>query len=238
MPVSPRLVGAPRSIRRTATRLATTVLPTAILLAAAVLPASAQLDATIAGAERARDGEVVVLMRTDVGDLVLGIDTLRAPVTGTNFLRYVDAGLYGGGTFYRAVRDDNQPDDSVRIDVVQGGMDRARRRQAFDPIALEGTEQTGLRHLDGTLSMARSGPHSARAEFFITLGPQPSLDAGGNRNPDGLGFAAFGRVLGGMEVVHDIHGRPADGQYLVTRVAIQFAERIGPRTPGGAPPEP
>lgn len=177
-----------------------------------------------------REGEVEVFLRTDQGDLRLAIDTLRAPVTGRNFLRYVDAGLYGGGTFYRAVRDDNQPDDSVRIDVVQGGMDRARRRQAFDPIPLESTEATGIQHLDGTLSMARSGPDTATAEFFITVGPQPSLDAGGARNPDGFGFAAFGRVLTGMDVVRAMHGLPTDGQYLMTRVSIRFAERVGPRT--------
>lgn len=176
------------------------------------------------------EGEAAVLVRTERGDLLLAVDTLRAPTTASNFLRYVDAGLYAGGTFYRTVRDDNQPDDSVRIAVVQGGMDRARRRQAFEPIPLESTETTGLRHLDGTLSMARSGPHTATAEFFITIGPQPSLDAGGARNPDGLGFAAFGRVVDGMDVVRAIHAMPADGQYLVERVAIRFAERIGPRT--------
>jgi len=179
-----------------------------------------------------REGEVEVFMRTDQGDLRLAIDTLRAPVTGQNFLRYVDAGLYGGGTFYRAVRDDNQPDDSVRIDVVQGGMDRARRRQAFDPVSLESTEKTGIQHLDGTLSMARSGPNTATAEFFITLGSQPSLDAGGARNPDGFGFAAFGRVIEGMDLVRTIHRLPTDGQYLIDRVSIRFAERVGPLTSG------
>ncbi len=175
-----------------------------------------------------RDGEVLVLMRTDMGDLHLAIDTARAPITGRNFLRYVDAGLYGGGTFYRSVRNDNQPDDSVRIEVIQGGMDRARRRQAFEAITLESTDATGLRHLDGTLSMARSGPNTATAEFFITLGAQPSLDAGGARNPDGFGFAAFGRVVEGMDVVRGVHGLPTEGQYLVSRVGIRFAERVGP----------
>ena len=176
------------------------------------------------------DGEVLVLMRTELGDLHLAVDTLRAPVTARNFLRYVDGGLYAGGTFYRSVRDDNQPDDSVRIAVIQGGMDRARRAQAFAPISLESTETTGLRHIDGTLSMARSGPNSATAEFFITLGSQPSLDAGGARNPDGFGFAAFGRVIEGMDVVGAVHELPTEGQYLVDRVAIHFAERVGPRT--------
>jgi peptidyl-prolyl cis-trans isomerase A (cyclophilin A) len=105
-------------------------------------------------------------------------------------------------------------------------MDRSRQEEAFDPIPLEGTETTGLRHVDGTLSMARSGPNSARAEFFVTIGDQPSLDAGGARNADGLGFAAFGRVIEGMDVVRAIQARPADGQYLTTRVGIRFVERV------------
>lgn len=180
-------------------------------------------------AERLRSGEVHLIMRTDAGDLHLAVDTLRAPVTAGNFLRYVDRSLYTGGTFYRAVRLDNQPDDDVRIEVVQGGMDRSRREEALDPIPLESTDATGLRHLDGTLSMARSGPNSARAEFFITIGDQPSLDAGGARNPDGLGFAAFGRVLDGMDVVREIQRGETDGQYLVTRVGIRFVERVGTR---------
>ncbi len=176
-----------------------------------------------------RPGEVQVLMRTDQGDLLLAVDTLHAPVTGSNFLRYVDAGLYTGGTFYRSVRLDNQPDDAVKIEVVQGGMDRDRRLQAFPPIALEATTTTGLSHLDGTLSMARAGADTGQAEFFICIGPQPELDAGGARNPDGRGFAAFGRVLDGMEVVRTIQGRATDGQYLVEQVGIVFAERVGPR---------
>ena len=185
--------------------------------------------AQTAGDAEPREGEVHVLMRTDLGDLHLAIDTLRAPVTGANFLRYVDRSLYTGGTFYRAVRLDNQPNDEVTIEVVQGGMDRTRRDDAFDPIELESTDVTGILHLDGVLSMARSGPNSARAEFFITIGAQPSLDAGGARNADGLGFAAFGRVLAGMAVVRAIQSRPTDGQYLVNRVGIQFVERVGGR---------
>lgn len=213
-------------MRRSPSRL---LAPPILLLLFVFAGERAEGQAPVEPDSNLREGEVLVLMRTDLGDLQLAIDTARAPVTGGNFLRYVDAGLYGGGTFYRSVRDDNQPDDSVRIDVVQGGMDRARRREAFEPIALESTETTGLRHLDGTLSMARSGANTATAEFFITLGVHPSLDAGGARNPDGLGFAAFGRVVAGMDVVRSVHARPADGQYLLDRVAIRFVERVGPR---------
>ncbi len=202
---------------------------TATLLTAAMLHAPV-LHAQGSPADRLRDGEVHLLARTDLGDIHMAVDTLRAPITGTNFLRYVDAHLFGGGTFYRAVRMDNQPNDEVKIEVIQGGMDRARRADAFPPIPLESTDSTGILHTDGVLSMARSGPDTGRAEFFITIGNQPSLDAGGDRNADGFGFAAFGRVLEGMDVVRQIQAAPTNGQNLVTRVGIQFLERVGRRS--------
>jgi peptidyl-prolyl cis-trans isomerase A (cyclophilin A) len=191
-----------------------------------------------AGTASLRPGEVHVVMVTALGRIDLAVDTVNAPLTAANFLRYVDAGLYEGGTFYRAVTLANQPDDTVRIEVVQGGMDRSRRDRAFPPIALEGTSATGIPHRDGTLSMARGAPDTARAEFFICIGDQPSLDEGGDRNPDGRGFAAFGRVLSGMDVVRAIQDLPAEGQYLLERVAIEAASRAAPasagpgRTPG------
>lgn len=215
-----RRIGRPT--RSTLPRIASRIALAAVAIAVASGPALAQTDTS----SDLRAEEVHLLMRTDMGDLHLAVDTVQAPITAGNFLRYVDTGLFTGGTFYRTVRPDNQPDADVKIEVVQGGMDRARSEQAFDPIPLEGTDATGIRHLDGTLSMARSGPNTARAEFFITIGDQPSLDTGGERNPDGLGFAAFGRVLEGMEIVREIQALPADGQYLVTRVGIRFVERV------------
>lgn len=166
-----------------------------------------------------------VEISTDLGTIVVELDETRAPRTVSNFLRYVDAGLYADGTFYRTVRLDNQPDDEVLIEVIQGGVDRSRVDEAFDPIEMEGTEATGLRHTDGVISMARGGPDTARGEFFICIGAQPELDEGGRRNPDGFGFAAFGRVIEGMEVVHRIHARETDGQRLVAPVRILGVER-------------
>jgi len=207
-----------------------------LLLGAALTMIAASPGATAQDAPASlREGEVRLLMRTDAGDIHLAVDTVRAPITAGNFLRYVDRGLYTGGTFYRTVRLDNQPDDDVKIEVVQGGMDRSRTEQALPPIPLEGTTSTGIRHVDGTLSMARGAPNSARAAFFITIGAQPSLDEGGARNPDGLGFAAFGRVLGGMDVVRAIQAEPAEGQYLVNRIGIRFVERVAA---AGTPPVP
>ena len=170
-----------------------------------------------------------VVIETTLGEIEVLVDLHAAPLTAANFLSYVDEGLYAGGSFYRSVRMDNQPDDSVRIEVVQGGMDRGRRDDAFPPIRLEGTGETGLAHEDGVISMARAGPNSARAEFFICVGDQPELDEGGLRNPDGLGFAAFGRVVRGMDVVHLIHGLATEGQMMTDPVPIVGARRAGGR---------
>jgi peptidyl-prolyl cis-trans isomerase A (cyclophilin A) len=168
-----------------------------------------------------------VLLRTERGDIELEIDTAHAPVTGVNFLRYVDGRFFDGGRFFRTVRADNQPLDSVRIAVVQAGIDPARAQEQFAPIALEPTNVTGLRHREGTVSMARAAPNSATSSFFITLADEPALDSGGLRNPDGLGFAAFARVVQGMDVVRAIHAAPADErQMLLEPVRILSAHRI------------
>ncbi len=157
---------------------------------------------------------VEVRIETSLGTIWAEVDTVMAPVTANNFLRYVDLGLYNGGSFYRTVRMDNQPDNEVKIEVIQGGIDRSRREELSEPIPMEPTSVTGILHLDGTLSMARGGPDTARAEFFICIGAQPELDQGGRRNSDGWGFAAFGRVRVGMEVVRLIQAQEAEGQYF------------------------
>jgi peptidyl-prolyl cis-trans isomerase A (cyclophilin A) len=166
----------------------------------------------------------VVLIRTGMGDISVEVDLARAPVTAANFLRYVDAGLYDGSVFHRTVTMANQPKDAVRIEVIQGGLLAAERE--FPPIAHETTAATGLKHLDGTVSLARSKPGSATSSFFFCVGPQPELDFGGKRNPDGQGFAAFGRVVSGMDVVRAIHARPAEGQSLKPPVAIFSVRRV------------
>ena len=166
-----------------------------------------------------------VVFRTERGEIEVEVDTIRAPVTGKNFLRYVDGGFFTNGSFYRVVRADNQPNDSIRITVIQAGATREKRGQGFPPIELERTSVTGLKHLDGTLSMARAGPNTATSSFFICLGPQPALDFGGMRNPDGQGFAAFGRVVRGLDVARRIQSEPAKGQNLVTPIVIHEAVR-------------
>jgi peptidyl-prolyl cis-trans isomerase A (cyclophilin A) len=160
-----------------------------------------------------------VIIHTAMGDIEAEVDTIHAPLTSANFLRYVDLGFYRFGRFYRTVRADNQPADKVKIAVVQAGLDSLRVKD-FPPIKLERTRVTGLLHKDGTLSMARDGPDTATSDFFICVGDQPSLDFGGKRNPDGQGFAAFGRVMLGMDVVKRIQASPAHGQTLTPSVAI------------------
>ncbi|WP_420462474.1 peptidylprolyl isomerase [Candidatus Palauibacter sp.] len=163
---------------------------------------------------------VRVVVETEMGTFELEVDVDRAPVTAANFLRYVDGGFYDGGTFFRTVHADNQPEDSIRIAVVQGGWNPDTEAESFPPIPLERTSETGLRHLDGAVSMARGGPDTATQSFFICIGDQPSLDFGGLRNPDGQGFAAFGRVVAGMDVVLAIHRAPYEAQQLTPPLRI------------------
>ncbi len=171
-------------------------------------------------------GMITVRIATTAGSILVALDSAKAPITTANFLRYVDGGYYTNGSFFRTVRADNQPRDSVRIGVIQGGPDSTKNGDAFGPIPLERTTATGLRHLDGTISMARDGPNTATSSFFICIGDQPSLDFGGHRNPDGQGFAAFGRVIAGMDVVRRIQSDPADGQRLAPPVTILGIERV------------
>jgi len=191
---------------------------------AAAIGALASLLAT-GRATPAAAPPVVVALETDRGVIVVEVDVARAPVTAANFLRYVDEARYQGGVFHRTVRLDNQPGKDVLIEVIQAGVNPEFADKDHAPIPLERTSRTGLRHEDGTVSMARDGPDTATSDFFICIGPQPSLDEGGRRNPDGQGFAAFGRVVRGMEVVRQIQGAPADGQKLTPPVRIVSARR-------------
>jgi peptidyl-prolyl cis-trans isomerase A (cyclophilin A) len=167
-----------------------------------------------------------VRIRTEVGNIDIELYPGRAPGTVENFLRYVAGGFYEGGRFHRTVKLDNQPNNDVLIEVIQAGVNPERRGESFDPIPLERTNVTGLRHEDGAISMARGGPNSARSDIFICIEDQPSLDFGGDRNADGQGFAAFGKVVDGMDVVRAIQAAPADAQSLTPPVGIISIERL------------
>ena len=153
-------------------------------------------------------------------------EPLKAPKTTANFLRYVDGGFYDGGRFHRTVTPANQPDNKVKIEVIQAGVAPAKAKAEFPPVKLERTRDTGLKHTNGTISMARDGPDTATGDFFVCVGDQPELDFGGKRNPDGQGFAAFGRVVKGMDVVRKIQTSPAAGQALTPPMGIKSARRL------------
>ena len=178
-------------------------------------------------ARPAAQGLVRVLVQTELGDIVLEVDSKRAPNTAANFLRYLDAGHYDGGSFHRTVKMDNQPDSPVKIEVIQAGVSAELAKDGFPSIPIERTSVTGLRHADGTISMARGQPDSATSGWFVCINDQPSLDFGGARNPDGQGFAAFGRVVQGMDVVRKIQRAPnTDAQRLTPPIKILKAARV------------
>lgn len=166
-----------------------------------------------------------IAIETTIGKIELDLYPAAAPITVANFLYYAGIGAYDGGAFHRTVTMQNQPQNHIKIEVIQAGMNPLRRDELGAPIPLERTTLTGLRHVDGTLSMGRSEPDSADEEIFICIGDQPELDFGGRRNPDGQGFAAFGQVTSGMDVVRAIQTSAHEEQKLtppiqITRISI------------------
>lgn len=167
-----------------------------LLLAAALLPSAGE------AAPRRRHAAappVRVRIDTSYGPIVIELEMKRAPITCANFLRYVDAKKFDGTDFYRAARGERNPKEGL----VQGGVNHDGTRSFF-PIKLEPTSKTGLRHVNGTVSMARNDPNTAMGDFFIVLGDGSYLDA----SPGYPGYAAFGHVLSGMAVASRILAEP------------------------------
>ena len=171
-----------------------------------------------------------VALKTALGDIIMELAADKAPITCANFLRYVAAGRYNGAVFYRAMKLVPDP----LIGLVQGGVENDPAR-SFPPIAHESTRVTGLSHKDGTISMARFAPGTATSEIFICVGDIVSLDADPAQPGDNAGFAAFGRVVEGMDVVRAILTAPVSatagegvmkGQMLDPKVTIAGAKRI------------
>ena len=166
-------------------------------------------------------------METELGPIQLELYPDRAPITVSNFLMYVDENRYKDFHFYRVVHMENQPDNDVKIEVIQGGLGFDKHPMELPTIAHETTDKTGLRQLNGTLSMARMEPGTASSEIFICINDQPELDFGGKRNPDGQGFAAFGKVISGMDVVRKIQLLPETNQILDKVVKVNSIQRNG-----------
>lgn len=185
------------------------------------------------GACRSVEPNPRVTIVTGRGEIEAEIFLDRAPVSAAAFLANVDQGVYNDGRaeFYRVVHIANQPRNQVKIEVVQGGVDRETGDTRTPYIPHETTAVTGLTHRDGSLSLAREEPGSANTEFSICIGAQPELDFGGRRNPDGQGFAVFGQVRQGMEVVRRIQRLPETGQYLDQAVPIRSIRRDGQAGP-------
>lgn len=168
-------------------------------------------------------GRIPIRIETVMGNIDAELDSIHAPITVANFLKYVDAKAYDSATFFRTVRMDNQQNDSVRIQVIQA--QKMRGKPSFPGIDIERTNVTGLRHTDGALSMARSSaPNSNASSFSVVIGAQPSMDFGGHRNLDGQGFTVFGYVTSGMDVAKKIQASAAgvngNPQTMVTPVTI------------------
>ena len=183
------------------------------------------------GTAVADEGTVRITMSTSEGDIGIDLYLDKAPVTAGNFLKLVENGDMDGGSFYRVVTFEND-NGNPKIEVIQGGL--GDRSEGFDTIDHETTEQTGILHTDGVISMARGGVGTASTEFFICIGDQPGLDHGQPRNADNQGFAAFGKVVSGMDVVRRINAMSADaasdseytqGQILAEPVAIERVAR-------------
>lgn len=203
-----------------------------LLCALAAAPALAQTPAPAAATAPATKEDLVpVAIDTSLGRIVVALDRGHAPVTTNNFLHYVDTHRFDGQNFYRAmhVADQSGADGGL----IQGGI-TTDARKLFPPIAHEPTTQTGLHNVTGAISLANAGPGTGRADFFILVSDMPGLDAGGPGG-DANGFAAFGRVTEGMDVVKRIWNSPVSatkgtgamkGQMLDPPVKIIKAERV------------
>jgi peptidyl-prolyl cis-trans isomerase A (cyclophilin A) len=154
---------------------------------------------------------------TRFGTIRVEVDSARAPRTAANFLRYVDEGRYADAAFYRVRREAAELMQEPTA-IVQGGLYGGDRSKLLPPVPLEPTRQTGLRHTEGAISMARFDVSSAQAEFFIVIGDQPHLDYRDAQLP---GYAAFGRVVEGMDLVRQIRDLPLDGERLLRTIPFR-----------------
>ena len=164
---------------------------------------------------------------TSAGDIELELYPGQAPRSVAAFLSYIDSGFYNNGSFYRVLNDENQSSDAAKSELIQGGIWRSNHKKAasLPGIPHETTQQSHILHKDGVISLARTGPGTATTEFFICIGDQPGFDFGGGNNPDGQGYAAFGKVVKGMDIVRNIYARPENNQSFDPPIAIYNIEK-------------
>ncbi len=159
---------------------------------------------------QAKYKEPTVKIETNFGNIIVELYPEKAPKTVAAFLSYVDSGYYKGGSFYRVLKEEDQPSNAFKSELIQGGIWQTKNKlqASLKGISHETTKETGVLHVNGSISLARTDPGTASSEFFICVGDQPAYNYGGAANPDGQGFAAFGKVIKGMEFVKQIHSQP------------------------------
>jgi peptidyl-prolyl cis-trans isomerase A (cyclophilin A) len=169
-----------------------------------------------------------VKIETRFGAIEVELYADKAPKSVAAFLSYIDSGYYKNASFYRVLNDDNQPSDADKSEVVQGGIWKTNYAlsASLRGIPHESTKQTGILHKTGTISLARQAAGTANTEFFICLGDQPGFDYGGANNADGLGYAAFGKVVKGMDVVKEIYDSPENEQSFDPQIFIYNIVRL------------
>lgn len=169
-----------------------------------------------------------VIIETNFGNIEVELYPEKAPKSVHAFLSYVDSGLYKNCSFYRVLKEENQPSAAFKTELVQGGIWQTNYKKgiALPHIPHEPTNVTGLLHTNGTISLARTAPGTASSEFFICVGDQHDYDYGGRANPDGQGYAAFGKVFKGMDVVKEIHHQPEDGESFYPPIEINNIVRV------------
>ncbi len=172
--------------------------------------------------------EPTVKIETNFGDIIVELYPEKAPKTVAAFLSYVDSGLYKDGSFYRVLKAEDQPSNAFKSDLIQGGIWQTKNKEqmSLPGIPHETTNETGILHKDGTISLARTEPGTANTEFFIVIGDQKAYDYGGSANSDKQGFAAFGKVIEGMKYVKQIHDQPDNQTSFTPSIPIKNIVRL------------
>lgn len=164
------------------------------------------------------------VIKTSLGDIYIELYPEKAPITVNNFMQYVDNDLFKNSNFFRTCTPENEANREYKIEVIQGG--NIAEDKLLGPIPIETTEQTKILHKHGTISMARAEPNTAQSNFFICINDQPELDFNGKRNPDGQGFAAFGQVSKGMDIVLQIQAQKNEAQMMPSPIVIYTIKRL------------